>query len=184
MARWVSWLPGFGRKYRQTEEEMKEPEDDMDTKFEEVIEKYSEIIEKKEKTKENDEIFQHFSITLPLFEIFLCNKKNPSFQPQVFCRLRMNEINFQRSSQNGRVDYLFAIDDIEVVNEEAKIKKFETIFRKKPKRSDLTEDESDEFLSRVNSDFDDEIESIEFDCNLIKLIFSQSGSLQEYLQNE
>jgi len=96
----------------------------------------------------------------------------------------MNEINFQRSSQSGRVDYLFAIDDIEMVNEEAKMKKFETIFRKKLKRSGLTEDESDEFLSRVNSDFDEEADSIELDSNFIKLNFRQSWDIQKYFKNE
>jgi hypothetical protein len=69
----------------------------------------------------------------------------------------MSELNFQRSSNlTGRIDYLFAIDNIELVNEQPHIKKFETIFRKKMKASGLTEDESDEFLSRVNSDFDEE----------------------------
>jgi len=71
ISRWVSWLPGFGRKYRQTEEETKDLKGDMDEQFEEVIEKYSEIIKKKEEDKENEEIFQHFTIALPLFEIFL-----------------------------------------------------------------------------------------------------------------
>ena len=142
----------------------------MDEQFEEAIDRYSEIINKKEEEKESDEILYHFTIALPLFELFLCNKKSPSSQPQVFWRLRMNEINFQRSSLNGRIDYLFAIDDIEVVNEEAKLKNFDTIFRRKPKRTDMTEDESDEFLSRLNSDFDDEMDSFDTESKIFCVI--------------
>ena len=157
---WTSWLPGFGRKYKQQSDDYEDEVSGMDDQFEEVIEKYTEVIKKKEENKGNDEILFHFTVVMPLFEVFLCNKKTPSSPPQVFCRMRMNEINFQRSSsQNGRIDYLFAIDDIEVVNEQASIEKFETVFRKKPRITNMTEDESDEFLSRLNSDFDDDYDS-------------------------
>lgn len=80
----------------------------------------------------------------------------------------MHELYFQRSStQNmSRTDYLFAIDNIEVVNDKPSSKRFETVFRKKPKPVTMTEDESDEFLSRVNSDFDDE-DSVDTDSKFL-----------------
>lgn len=70
----------------------------------------------------------------------------------------MHELYFQRSSTQTmtRTDYLFAIDNIEVLKDKSSIKRFETVFRKRPKPATMTEDESDEFLSRVNSDFDDD----------------------------
>ena len=61
-----------------------------------------------------------------------------------------------------RTEYLFSIDDIELVNEFATMKKFEIVFRKKPKPTTMTEDESDEFLSKLNSDFGDD-ESVDTD---------------------
>lgn len=163
----MSWLPGFGHHHTPEVQEEEEDKTEMDEEFEEIIDKYAEIIEKKEQEKDKDEILYHFTVAMPLFEVFLFNRSTPASPSQVFCRMRMHEIFFQRSySQSGRYEYLFSIDDVEIVNEFTTLKRFEIVFKKKPRPTTMTEDESDEFLSRVNSDFDDDNESVDTDGKL------------------
>lgn len=177
----MSWLSRFGNVYQKKQhEEIYNPTSNMDDQLDELIGRYHEIIEKKEQEKDQDDILFHFTVVMPLFEIFLCTKKAQSAHSQVFCRLRMSELNFQRlSNQTGRIDYLFAIDNIELVNEQPSIKKFETVFRKKIKASGFTEDESDEFLSRANSEFDDE-ESLDTDNMSVPGLFRHISKTKDF----
>ena len=155
---WFSWIPKLTYSNHQNDEETK---NDIENEFEELFHQYTEIAKQKENEKENDEILHHFTTTIPLFEVFMFTRKASSSNHNIIWRIRLHEVFFQRlNTQNGRYSYLFNIDDIEVANEQAKSKRFELVLRKKQKSRAITEDESDEFLSRINSEYEDaEIES-------------------------
>ena len=150
---WFSWVPRIiysGEQHNEIEN------NDIENEFEELLQQYTEIAKQKENDKENDEILHHFTLTLPLFEVFMFTRKTNSSGHNVIWKIRFHEIFFQRlNTQNGRYSYLFNIDNIEVVNEQTKTKRFELVMRKKPKSKAVTEDESDEFLSRINSEYED-----------------------------
>ena len=59
--------------------------------------------------------------------------------------------------------FLIQIEDINLDNRANTIERFKKIFRKKPKGSNMTENESDEFLSKINSEVEEEFEPLEND---------------------
>jgi hypothetical protein len=110
----MSWLTGFGQKYESPESSLEEEKSDITEEFDELIDKYTEIIEKK--AHEKSDVHSHFTIQLPLFEMFLFNSKSDS--SKAFCRMRMHEILFQHSySDANKSKYLVSVDDIELLNE-------------------------------------------------------------------
>jgi len=162
----MSWLTGFGNTIedQDTEEELEEEKSYTTEEFDGLIDKYTDIIEKK--INEKAHILTHFTIQLPLFEIYLYNSRDSNGSNKTFCRMRMHEIFYQHSgNQMGKLEHLFSIDDVRLINDSCADERFESVFRKKPKPSTLTEDESDEFLSRANSDLKDDSETAEIDGN-------------------
>ena len=92
------------------------------------------------------------------------NSAGPINQPQIFWNLRIQDFFLQELClANGEDSFLILIEDINLVNRSNTNERFEKIFRKKPKPTNMTEDESDEFLSKMNSEIEEELDPLEND---------------------
>jgi uncharacterized protein YukE len=157
---WVSWIPGLSRKHNTAEE----PENEIDENFEELITQYSSLMKREIDLKNPKKISFHMNIALSLFEVIMFNRATPDSPLQVFFNFRLHDIYLQQiNNLEGKSEYLFRVENINVVNSTKSLDRFEFVFRKKPKVANTTEDESDEFLSRINSEVEEELDPVEND---------------------